>query len=146
MPETQKSLVFHRGAISQTDRMAMDVKMITIEKPDTVPDGYSLVKVKAVGVNPVDAKYCYGDKLPESMSNIGKYLADGKGIGFDFSGTVVKSNNPDFDGKDVYGTVPPLAGSCKEYRNRLIREVKLTTHLKKYTIQGVNPESCLDRI
>lgn len=115
MPETQKSLVFHRGAMSQTDRMAMDVKMITIEKPDTVPDGYSLVKVKAVGVNPVDAKYCYGDKLPESMSNIGKYLADGKGIGFDFSGTVVKSNNPDFDGKDVYGTVPPLAGSCKEY-------------------------------
>lgn len=120
MAETQKSLVFYRGSLSQKDRMAMDVKEIRIPKPINAPDGYSLVKVKAVGVNPVDAKYCYGDKLPESMSNIGKYLADGKGIGFDFSGTVIKSNNPDFHGKDVYGTMPPLQGSYKEYRNRLM--------------------------
>jgi len=113
-----KALVFHRGKTSKNDRMAMDVKLVEQPKPTNIQPGYSLIKVKAIGLNPVDAKYCYGDKLPESLSSLGKYLADGKGVGFDFSGIV--ENSPNFEtsfdvGEEVYGTASPLYGSCKEY-------------------------------
>jgi NADPH:quinone reductase-like Zn-dependent oxidoreductase len=60
----------------------------TLQKP-LVKDNHCLVRVKANSVNPVDAKYCVGDKLPNWLArSIGKWFMNDKIVGFDFSGII----------------------------------------------------------
>ena len=49
-----------------------------------------ICKVHACGVNPVDAKYVIGDKLPESWMNFSAKLISKHTPGFDFAGIVVE--------------------------------------------------------
>ena len=76
-----------------------------------------LVKVHAAGLNPVDAKYVIGDKLPsETLTNLlRRVYVSHKIPGFDFSGTVVQASNGFRVGDAVFGTVPPFCGSLAEY-------------------------------
>ena len=53
--------------------------------------GRLLVRVRACGVNPVDAKYIIGDKFPESWMDWSARRVNGHTPGFDFSGEVIKS-------------------------------------------------------
>ncbi|GMH96343.1 hypothetical protein TrST_g1423 [Triparma strigata] len=52
--------------------------------------GNVVVKVHSFGVNPVDAKYIIGDKLPETWMEWCAKRVSGHVPGFDFSGVVVK--------------------------------------------------------
>ena len=75
-----------------------------------------LVRVKACGVNPVDAKGVIGDKLPPFLRGFARRLVDGKTAGFDVSG-VVEHAPPGCDfavGDEVYGAVPPFRGALAE--------------------------------
>ena len=49
---------------------------------------HALIRVHAAGVNPVDAKFIIGDKLPESWMAWAARRATGHTPGFDFSGVV----------------------------------------------------------
>ena len=82
-----------------------------------------LVKVQAIGLNPVDAKFVIGDKLPNSWTRLHSwfrnyYLSD-KIPGFDFSGIVVQgctgSEDSFHPGDAVFGTVPPFVGTLTDY-------------------------------
>ena len=89
-----------------------------------------LVRVHAVGLNPVDAKGVIGDKLPHNWTTVQsmarRCIVQSKVIGFDFAGVVEgtkidhnhdnKNNNDDDDnnkngafvtGDRVYGILPP---------------------------------------
>ena len=61
------------------------------------PGQHVLVRVHAAGLNPVDAKNVFGDKLPQQWTTghnmIKRYLKN-KIIGFDFAGTVVEVEAP----------------------------------------------------
>jgi NADPH:quinone reductase-like Zn-dependent oxidoreductase len=79
-----------------------------------------LVKVHAVGLNPVDAKHVIGDKLPYHWTTLRRnshnLLVKDTRVGFDFSGTVLQENLPKFPkGTRVFGTMPPFGGSCADY-------------------------------
>ena len=85
-----------------------------------------LVKVHAVGLNPVDAKHVIGDKLPHNWTTIRQWthnlLVKDTRVGFDFAGTVVQDNQATTGsnillkkGTRVFGTMPPLQGSCADY-------------------------------
>ena len=69
--------------------------------------GNALIKVHSCGVNPVDAKYIIGDKLPESWMSWSARKANGHTPGFDFSGVIVDvapSNHLDLKvGDEVFG-------------------------------------------
>jgi NADPH:quinone reductase-like Zn-dependent oxidoreductase len=92
--------------------------------PSTVPGPYGsnpsrtmlLLQVKAAAVNPVDAKFLYGDKFPYFMRTIKRFL-EGRICGIDVSGTVIDCDpsSPFKVGDEVYGTVPPALGSYAEY-------------------------------
>ena len=62
----------------------------TLKKPKSPPKpNHCIIKVKACGVNPVDAKFCVGDKLPSWLSNsLGRWFMNNKIVGFDFSGII----------------------------------------------------------
>jgi NADPH:quinone reductase-like Zn-dependent oxidoreductase len=89
--------------------------------------GHLLVRVEAVGLNPVDAKDVFGDKLPHSWSTghaAVRWFIENKIPGIDFAGVVVgvaaaSSSTTDEDeyqpGDKVYGTMPPFAGSLAEF-------------------------------
>jgi hypothetical protein len=47
-----------------------------------------IVRVNSAGLNPVDAKYLYGDKIPKYLQPSLRYLIENKKCGFDFSGIV----------------------------------------------------------
>eukprot|EP00128_Syssomonas_multiformis_P007135 Colp12_sorted_trinity150504_noHs@12953 len=87
-----------------------------------LPYGYNpqrkfvLCRVHSVGLNPVDAKWLYGDKLPEFCTPFLKRLLQGRTIGIDFSGTVIEApEGCGFSvGDEVFGTVPPPTGSLAE--------------------------------
>ena len=53
--------------------------------------GRLIVRVRACGVNPVDAKYIIGDKFPESWMDLSTRRINGHTPGFDFSGEVAES-------------------------------------------------------
>eukprot|EP00039_Didymoeca_costata_P016245 m.287692 g.287692 ORF g.287692 m.287692 type:complete len:375 (+) comp16364_c0_seq1:111-1235(+) len=84
-----------------------------------------LVKIKAAGVNPVDSKFVFGDKLPECLSGCAKWTVEGKVPGFDFAGVVEETPNCSYSyrqganalrkGDHVYGTAPPFVGTFCEY-------------------------------
>lgn len=77
----------------------------------------AVCRVKAVGLNPVDAKFVIGDKFGSWMLPAVRRLVDQRTVGFDFSGVVVEAPPESGlrSGDPVFGTVPPLAGSLSEY-------------------------------
>ena len=78
---------------------------------------FVLIKVSHGGLNPVDAKFLYGDKLPEFMLPFIKWFVDYRICGIDFSGTVIEAEqNSGFQiGDKVCGTIPPFSGSFTEF-------------------------------
>lgn len=73
-----------------------------------------LIRVRAVGLNPVDAKGVIGDKLPHSWTTLQslarRCAVRSKVIGFDFAGVVVLGDDDDgrfTAGDRVYGILPP---------------------------------------
>lgn len=52
---------------------------------------FALVRILSVGLNPVDVKYLYGDKLPNFCLPILKFLLHRRPCGFDFSGIIVEA-------------------------------------------------------
>ena len=100
----------------------------TVTVPPPKPSkNHLLVKVHAVGLNPVDAKVVIGDKLPQSWSRfrawIHRKFVAGHIPGFDFSGVVVAAPDDESStaaqeygvGCPVFGTMPPLQGTLAEY-------------------------------
>ena len=94
-----------------------------------------LVRVRACGVNPVDAKEVVGDKLPGFLRPIARRLVtNGKTCGFDLSGVVesAPAGSTFRPGDEVFGAVPPLRGSfCELARvpsNQLCRKPSALTH------------------
>jgi len=75
-----------------------------------------LVRVHAVGLNPVDAKGVIGDKLPNGWTTLQslarRCVVQSKVIGFDFAGVVEETNSSNskgtfVPGDRVYGILPP---------------------------------------
>jgi hypothetical protein len=69
------------------------------------------------GINPVDAKRLYGDKMQHFLLPLVEWFVDQRICGIDFSGIVISAPkesgfNP---GDAVYGTIPPFSGSFCEY-------------------------------
>lgn len=86
-----------------------------------------LVQVKAVGLNPVDAKEVIGDKLSYSWKRLRRWahnlMVKDTRVGFDFAGIVAQSH-PYFErGTRVYGTMPPLKGSCADFIHVPIHQI-----------------------
>ncbi|CAF3139377.1 unnamed protein product [Rotaria sp. Silwood2] len=76
-----------------------------------------LCRVYFGGVNPVDAKFLYGDKLPHFCLSLVKWFVEGRICGIDFSGVVIEAP-PGCGyavGDAVFGTIPPFCGSFAEY-------------------------------
>jgi NADPH:quinone reductase-like Zn-dependent oxidoreductase len=76
-----------------------------------------LCRVYCGGLNPVDAKFLYGDKLPPFCLPFLKWFVEGRICGIDFSGVVVEAP-PRCGykaGDAVFGTIPPFCGSFAEY-------------------------------
>ena len=100
------------------------VKLVELPRPKA-SSSCALVRVRAAGVNPVDAKYIIGDKLPESWMEWSARKVAGHTPGFDFSGTVedVAAGASVSIGDDVFGfacnpaklLVTRLHGSMAEY-------------------------------
>lgn len=83
-----------------------------------VPDRqYVLCRVHCVGMNPVDAKFLYGDKLPHFCLPLVKWFVEGRICGIDFSGEVVEAlpGSGYKAGDEIFGTIPPFCGSFAEY-------------------------------
>lgn len=82
------------------------IKMVELRAPKRTRST-ALVRVHACGVNPVDAKYVIGDKLPESWMPWAARRATGHTPGFDFSGIVVDVDDRNAlglsAGDEVYG-------------------------------------------
>lgn len=90
--------------------------MRTVPVPRPSQPNQVLIQVHTAGVNPVDAKYVVGDKVPTPITRfIRKYFLCNKIPGFDFSGTVVEASNGFQVGDAVFGTVPPFCGTLAEY-------------------------------
>ena len=86
--------------------------------------GHILVRVEAVGLNPVDAKEVIGDKLPNTWtytrSWFRSHIISSKIPGFDFAGTCLEDSNQQgvkqfSTGEKVFGTMPPLQGTLAEF-------------------------------
>ncbi|UJR18633.1 hypothetical protein I4U23_005541 [Adineta vaga] len=76
-----------------------------------------LCRVHCGGVNPVDAKFLYGDKLPHFCLPLVKWFVEDRICGIDFSGVVIEapSGCGYTAGDAVFGTIPPFCGSFAEY-------------------------------
>ena len=76
-----------------------------------------LCRVHSGGMNPVDAKFLYGDKLPHFCLPLVKWFVEDRISGIDFSGVVVDAPaGCQFKSGDaVFGTIPPFCGSFAEY-------------------------------
>lgn len=87
--------------------------------------GSVLVRVVAAGLNPVDAKRQVGDKLPEALDCVSRAVVAGRCVGFDFAGVVHQAPagaglSP---GDAVFGSVPPLTGSCATFVSAPLHQV-----------------------
>jgi len=73
----------------------------------------------AAGVNPVDAKFCWGDKLPqyEIFDGLAQRGVDGNVVGFDYAGVVVEAGTGSKfkKGDEVFGILPPMRGSYAQF-------------------------------
>lgn len=120
------------------DRTApQGISVVSVTKPQHATHGKALVRVMAAGVNPVDAKYVFGDKLPGFASglaprfvqvsfscpaqleilstNLSVTVHKGHTAGFDFSGVVEESSSRFKKGDSVFGIMPPFGGSFAEF-------------------------------
>lgn len=110
----------HRRAPSSSIMQAIvygidgQIASVTRQRPVSRP-GHVLVKVEAVGLNPVDAKFLVGDKLPAWTMSLTKRLLKNCIIGLDFCGVVQQDSQGLCRGDRVYGDMPPLSGSLAEY-------------------------------
>jgi NADPH:quinone reductase-like Zn-dependent oxidoreductase len=114
LPSTMKCIIYGR------DRPLIQIRPTPIER-----NGHVLVRVEAVGLNPVDAKDVIGDKLPHTWtymrSWLRSYIISNRIPGFDFAGTCVDNfqhlgdQKPFLYGDKVFGTMPPLQGTLAEY-------------------------------
>ena len=111
------------------------------------------MRVKACGVNPVDAKGVIGDKLPPFMRGFARRLVDGKIAGFDLSG-VVEHAPPGCGfavGDEVYGAVPPFRGALAELvsvpLDQVARKPESLTHEQAaaLVLPGVTVAQLLDQ-
>tara|TARA_Y100001970_G_C14149449_1_gene811817 strand:+ start:358 stop:1458 length:1101 start_codon:yes stop_codon:yes gene_type:complete len=109
-------------AIVYSHRDKEGVKEVELNQPQVRPktNTHVLVKVFYCGVNPVDAKYNVGDKLPHWLNSLGKLSMDGRGVGYDFSGIILETpkndpNCPFSAGDEIFGTMPPTIGSFREF-------------------------------
>ena len=88
--------------------------------------GEALCRVVCSGVNPVDAKYLFGDKQPKFLAARGRKLVEGRIAGIDFAG-VVEQVPEDCThlkpGDPVFGTAPPGSGTFAEYVATPIHQV-----------------------
>ena len=113
--------ILFRVSIRNSSHQHIEVLSKTVPKPVLPKDSKDsvLVRVHAVGLNPVDAKQVSGDKLPQGYMRkfFHKAVVRDTVIGFDFLGVVEESNNGcEYKaGDQVFGTVPPLYGSLQEY-------------------------------
>eukprot|EP00240_Pyramimonas_obovata_P013237 CAMPEP_0118936616 /NCGR_PEP_ID=MMETSP1169-20130426/19672_1 /TAXON_ID=36882 /ORGANISM="Pyramimonas obovata, Strain CCMP722" /LENGTH=242 /DNA_ID=CAMNT_0006879929 /DNA_START=35 /DNA_END=760 /DNA_ORIENTATION=+ len=120
-----KSVKYASGAV---EGLRMMHSATAEAKVAPVPPGHLRVKVRFAGLNPVDAKFCIGDKLPEWMKPLSRRLMNEKTVGFDFSGEVVEvgaskrlAEEYQFQqGDEVFGDMPPPmtsshTGSLAEY-------------------------------
>ena len=92
--------------------------------PSSFPNVYPhhvLVKVKNAGLNPCDAKYLYGDKIPSWMVPVLRVFLEGRTVGMEFSGIVcdTPSLSPFKIGDEVFGTVKPGDGSFQVIQTNL---------------------------
>jgi NADPH:quinone reductase-like Zn-dependent oxidoreductase len=89
-------------------------------------NGHILVRVEAVGLNPVDAKEVIGDKLPHTWtytrSWLRSHVISTKIPGFDFAGTCLEDSYQQNGGakrfsigEKVFGTMPPMQGTLAEF-------------------------------
>ena len=87
-----------------------------------------LVMVHAAGVNPVDAKFQVGDKLPKFMEPVVRWLMTSNTVGFDLAGVVVDAppRSGFKEGDRVFGTMPPLTGSVAELVAVPLHQLALT--------------------
>ena len=92
-------------------------------------DNHVLCKVHACGVNPVDAKYVIGDKLPETWMDFCARVMSRHTPGFDFSGVVVsvpRCNKTGFSvGDEVYGLAANPTAIGLEYMKGSFAEMVL---------------------
>jgi len=115
---TMRAMIYGRQCVEE-----VQVPLASLTK------NHVLVQVHAVGLNPVDAKDVLGDKLPDTWTStkqfIKSHFVEGHVLGFDFSGTVVASQQPHLfkTGDAVFGTMPPLSGSCAEYINAPVDQI-----------------------
>ena len=103
-------------------RLVFDVVLPVLRLlfPTKIPPPYGsnktrsmlLLQVKAAAVNPVDAKFLYGDKFPAFLSLIKRFL-ERRVCGIDVAGVVISADpsSPYVAGDELYGTVPPGLGS-----------------------------------
>lgn len=91
------------------------VKVVSRKPPAHARDAL-LVRVKACGMNPVDAKYVIADKLPQRLLWLAKRLVNGNVAGSDLSGVVEHApEGCGFKrGDEVFGAVPSFRGSFAE--------------------------------
>lgn len=77
--------------------------------------GEALVRVACAGVNPVDAKHVFGDKLPAALESLAVRAVEGLVPGFDLAGTVVSAppRSAFSTGARVFGCVPPFRGTLQ---------------------------------
>ena len=80
----------------------------------------------AAGLNPVDLKFLWADKLPTWCHTLAQWLVEGYGVGFDFCGIVEYApiNSGFIKGDEVYGTMPPMKGSVAEYISVPLHQVQ----------------------
>ena len=106
------------------------------------PHGHVRVKVVCAGVNPVDAKGLWGDKLPASLAWLGPRLVEGCGVGFDFSG-VVESVGCGVSnlavGDSVFGTTAVGAASLAERCDAPVHQVAHKPEHLSYTEAAALP-------
>ncbi|EKX31216.1 hypothetical protein GUITHDRAFT_61650, partial [Guillardia theta CCMP2712] len=77
-----------------------------------------LCRVICAGINPCDAKFQIGDKVPHWARDVARMAMEGRAVGFDFSGVVVDAppGCPGFSiGDSVFGTLPSGAGTLTHY-------------------------------
>jgi reticulon-4-interacting protein 1, mitochondrial len=74
-------------------------------------------QVKAGGLNPVDSKFLYGDKVPKWLEPIVQKFLENRVCGIDFAGVVIEAPHDSKwfkKGDEVFGTMPPSFGSFAE--------------------------------
>eukprot|EP00051_Salpingoeca_urceolata_P019441 m.284364 g.284364 ORF g.284364 m.284364 type:complete len:440 (+) comp19423_c0_seq11:2104-3423(+) len=112
LPSKMRAAVF---ASASHHAQGIHVQQCSVPTPHR--RGRALVRTRAAGVNPVDAKFLIGDKVPRLIDGMCRWFVRGYTAGIDFAGEVVEApEDSGFScGDAVYGTMPPTAGSFSEF-------------------------------